>query len=128
MSTPRFCMLSAKTDQHGVNIAVGYEDIRFSAAMARAMERAGIGFDAAAHQAWIARKAEPVAALEGYLAGLDPALTPACLSSGVQLDDVFRKRLAAYSPQEQRRVALAWPKTGKTKRLSFGREELNAVL
>ena len=60
--------LHRKSEQHGVDIVAGYEDMRFSAAMAHRMERAGIGFDVAAHQAWIARKQEPVAAIEAHLA------------------------------------------------------------
>src|SRR4029077_8544047 len=48
--------LHHKRSQYGVDIVAGYEDMRFSAAMARRMERFGIGFDVAAHQAWIARK------------------------------------------------------------------------
>ena len=60
--------LHRKSKQHGVDIVAGYEDMRFSAAMAHGMERAGIGFDVAAHQAWIARKQEPVAAIEAHLA------------------------------------------------------------
>ena len=62
--------LHRKSRQHGVDIAAGYEDLRFSAAMAHRMERAGIGFDVAAHQAWIARKQEPVTAIEAHLATL----------------------------------------------------------
>jgi DNA polymerase I-like protein with 3'-5' exonuclease and polymerase domains/predicted P-loop ATPase len=120
--------LHRKSKQYDVNIAAGYEDLRFSATMAHAMERAGIGFDVAAHQAWIIRKQEPVALLEAHLASLEPALTPACIASGVQLDRLFRKRLEAYSGKEQRPALLAWPKTAKAKRLSFAREDLAAVL
>jgi DNA polymerase I-like protein with 3'-5' exonuclease and polymerase domains len=120
--------LHRKSKQYGVDIAVGYEDLRFSAAMAHSMERAGIGFDVAAHQAWIARKQEPVAALDAYLAGIDLALTPACIASGAQLDRLFRKRLELYADKERRSALLAWPKTEKVRRLSFGREELAAVI
>ena len=69
-----------------------------------------------------------MAALEAYLATLEPALTLPCLASGVQLDALFRKRLEAYSPQEQRRALLAWPKTERTQRLSFGYKELAEVI
>jgi DNA polymerase I len=120
--------LHRKSDQHGLDIAAGYEDLRFSAAMARVMERAGIGFDAAAHQAWVARKREPAAAIENHLATLDPALTPACLASGVQLDLLFRRRLEGYAAKDKRVALLAWPKTEKRRRLSFSREDLAAVL
>ena len=89
-----------KSKLHGVDIAAGYEDIRFSAAMARDMEHAGVGFDAAAHAAWVTRKAEVMAAIEAHLIQLDPALTPACIASGVQLDALFRARLAAYAPRD----------------------------
>ena len=119
---------TARARQRGVNIASGYEDLRFSAAMAHIMERAGIGFDVAAHQAWINRKQEPVAAIEAHLAALDPALTPACIASGVQLDRLFRQRLCPSPAKEQRQALLAWPKTEKARRLSFGREDLAAVL
>src|SRR6516164_5349426 len=67
--------LHCKSKQHGVDIVAGYEDMRFSAAMAHRMECVGIGFDVAAHQAWIARKQQPVAVLEAHLATLDPALS-----------------------------------------------------
>ena len=120
--------LHRKSKQHGVDIVAGYEDMRFSAAMAHRMERAGIGFDVAAHQAWIARKQEPVAALEAYLAACDPALSPACIASGVQLDQLFRQRLERYAAKDRRSALLAWPKTEKTRRLSFGREDLVTVL
>ena len=120
--------LHRKSRQHGVDIAAGYDDLRFSAAMAHAMERAGISFDVAAHQAWIARKQEPVAAIEAHLAAIDPALTPACIASGVQLDRLFRQRLESYVAKDRRPALLAWPKTEKTRRLSFGREDLAAVL
>jgi DNA polymerase I-like protein with 3'-5' exonuclease and polymerase domains len=120
--------LHRKSKQHGVDIVAGYEDMRFSAAMAHTMERTGIGFDVVAHQAWIARKQEPVTVLEAYLATCDPALTPACIASGVQLDRLFRKRLELYPANEQRPALLAWPKTEKARRLSFGREDLAAVL
>jgi DNA polymerase I-like protein with 3'-5' exonuclease and polymerase domains len=120
--------LHRKRNQHGVDIVAGYEDMRFSAAMARRMERAGIGFDVAAHQAWIARKQEPVTAIEAHLAGCDPALSPTCIASGVQLDQLFRQRLESYPDRERRLALLRWPKTEKTRRLSFGREELAAVL
>ena len=70
--------LHRKSKQHGVDIVAGYEDMRFSAAMARRMECAGIGFDVAAHQAWIARKQEPVTAIEAHLAGCRSGALP-CL-------------------------------------------------
>jgi DNA polymerase I-like protein with 3'-5' exonuclease and polymerase domains len=120
--------LHRKSKQHGVDIAAGYEDMRFSAAMAHIMERAGIGFDVVAHQAWITRKEEPVAALEAHLASIDPVLTSACIASGVQLDQLFRQRFSSYADKEQRQALLRWPKTEKTRRLSFGREDLAAVL
>jgi DNA polymerase I-like protein with 3'-5' exonuclease and polymerase domains len=96
--------------------------------MAHAMERAGVGFDVAAHAAWIARKQEPVTAIEAHIAKLDPALTPKCIASGKQLDQLFRKRLESYSGNEWRPALLRWPKTDKTRRLAFGREDLAAVL
>ena len=120
--------LHRKSKQHGVDIVAGYEDMRFSAAMAHRMERAGIGFDVAAHQAWIARKQEPVTAIEAHLAAFDPALSPACIASGVQLDRLFRQRLESYAAKDRRPALLGWPKTEKTRRLSFGREDLAAVL
>jgi DNA polymerase I-like protein with 3'-5' exonuclease and polymerase domains len=120
--------LHRKSDQYGVDIAAGYEDLRFSAAMAHVMERTGVGFNVAAHQAWIDCKQERVTELEAYLVTLDPALTPKCIASGVQLDKLFRKRIGSYSEQEQRRVLLKWPKTEKKRRLAFGREELGAVI
>jgi DNA polymerase I-like protein with 3'-5' exonuclease and polymerase domains len=120
--------LQRKSEEHGVDIASGYEDLRVSAAMARVMERAGIGFNVAAHQAWIARKREPAAAIEAYLGALDPALTPACLASGVQLDRLFRQRLEGYAAKDRRLALLAWPKTEKRRRLSFSREDLAAIL
>ena len=120
--------LHRKSKQYGVDIAAGYEDMRFSAAMAHRMERAGIGFDVTAHQAWIARKQEPVAAIEAHLATCDPALSPACIASGVQLDLLFRQRLESYPDKDRRPALLAWPKTEKTRRLAFGREDLAAVL
>src|SRR5262245_19298004 len=120
--------LHRKSEQHGVDIVAGYEDLRFSAAMAHSMERAGIGFDVAAHQAWILRKQEPVAAIEAHLATCDPALSPACIASGVQLDRLFRQRLETYAVKDRRPAMLVWPKTEKTRRLSFGREDLAAVL
>lgn len=92
------------------------------------MEREGIGFDLAAHQAWTARKRAPAAAIEAHLAVLDPALTSACLASGAQLDQLFRRRLAGYAAKDQRLATLAWPKTEKRRRLSFGHEDLAAVL
>jgi hypothetical protein len=110
------------------SVLATYEDMRFSAAMAHTMERAGIGFDIAAHQAWIARKQEPVAAIEAYLAACDPALSPACIASGVQLDQLFRQRLESYAAKDRRPALLGWPKTEKTRRLSFSREDLAAVL
>src|SRR5262249_11486313 len=117
-----------KSKQHGVDIVAGYEDMRFSAAMAHSMERAGIGFDVAAHQAWIVRKQEPVTAIEVHLATCDPALSPACIASGVQLDQLFRHRFESYAVKDRRRALLGWPKTEKTRRFSFGREDLAAVL
>jgi DNA polymerase I-like protein with 3'-5' exonuclease and polymerase domains len=120
--------LHHKSKQHGVDIVAGYEDLRFSAAMAHTMERAGIGFDVAAHQAWIARKQEPVAAIEAHLATCDSALSPACIASGVQLDRLFRQRLESYPAKDRRPALLGWPKTDKKRRLSFGREDLAAVL
>jgi DNA polymerase I-like protein with 3'-5' exonuclease and polymerase domains/predicted P-loop ATPase len=120
--------LHRKSEQYGVDIVAGYEDMRFSAAMAHRMERAGIGFDVAAHEAWIARKQEPVAAIEAHLVAIDPALTPACIASGVQLDRLFRQRLECYADKDRRPALLVWPKTEKTRRLSFGREDLAAVL
>jgi DNA polymerase I-like protein with 3'-5' exonuclease and polymerase domains len=120
--------LHRKSQQHGIDIVAGYEDLRFSAAMARCMERAGVGFDVAAHEAWIARKEEPVLAIEAHLAAIDPALSPACIASGVRLDRLFRQRLDSYSAEARRSALLAWPKTEKIRRLSFGREDLAAVL
>ena len=120
--------LHRKSRQYGVDIAAGYEDMRFSAAMAHRMERAGIGFDVAAHQAWIVRKQEPVTAIEAHLATCDPALSPACIASGVQLDRLFRQRLKSYADKDRRPALLGWPKTEKTRRLSFAREDLAAVL
>jgi hypothetical protein len=96
--------------------------------MAHIMERAGIGFDVAAHQAWIARKQGPVTAIEAHLAAVDPALTSDCIASGAQLDQLFRQRLEAYAAEDRRPALLAWPKTEKTRRLAFGREDLAAVL
>ena len=120
--------LHRKSKEHGINIAAGYEDIRFSAAMAHRMERAGVDFDLAAHQAWVDRKQLPVTALEAHLVTLDPALTPTCIASGMRLDQLFRQRLQAYSSKEQRQSLLAWPKTDKTRKLSFGYKSLAAVL
>ena len=67
-------------------------------------------------------------AIEAHLATCDPALSPACIASGVQLDRLFRQRLKSYAPQDRRPALLAWPKTEKTRRLSFAREDLAAVL
>jgi DNA polymerase I-like protein with 3'-5' exonuclease and polymerase domains len=120
--------LHCKSKQHGVDIVAGYEDMRFSAAMAHVMERTGVGFDAVAHQAWIVRKQEPVAALETHLATIEPALSSTCIASGVQLDRLFRQRLSSYAAKEQRQALLTWPKTEKKRQLSFGREDLAAVL
>jgi DNA polymerase-1 len=120
--------LHRKSDKYGVDIAAGYEDLRFSAAMARVMERAGVGFDVAAHAAWTTCKRASATAIEAHLAALDPALTSSCLASGVQLDRFFRQRFESYAPKDLRRASLAWPKTEKTRRLSFGREDLAAVL
>jgi hypothetical protein len=69
-----------------------------------------------------------VVALEAHLAGINPALTPACIASGVQLDRLFRQRLSSYTDKEQRQALLKWPKTEKTRRLSFGREDLATVI
>jgi DNA polymerase I-like protein with 3'-5' exonuclease and polymerase domains len=120
--------LHRKSRQHGVDIVAGYEDMRFSAAMAHSMERVGIGFDVVAHQAWITRKQEPVAAIEAHLAVCDPALSPACIASGVQLDELFRQRLESYAAKDRRPALLGWPKTEKKRRLSFAREDLATVL
>jgi DNA polymerase I-like protein with 3'-5' exonuclease and polymerase domains len=120
--------LHRKSRQYGVDIVAGYEDMRFSAAMAHTMERTGIGFDVAAHQAWITRKQEPVAAVEAHLAAIEPALSPACLASGVQLDRLFRQRLESYADRDRRPALLKWPKTEKKRQLSFGREDLATVL
>jgi len=46
----------------------------------------------------------------------------------VQLDRLFRQRLESYPDKDRRPALLAWPKTEKTRRLSFGREDLAAVL
>ncbi len=59
---------------------------------------------------------------------VDPALSPACIASGVQLDQLFRQRLESYPDRERRPALLGWPKTEKTRKLSFGREELAKVL
>jgi len=120
--------LHRKCRERGVDIAAGYEDMRFSAAMAHDMERAGIGFDVAAHQVWVDRRQEVVTALEEHIVAQDPALTRACIASGVQLDRLFRERLSSYPDREQRPALLAWPKTEKKRRLSFGREDLAAVI
>jgi hypothetical protein len=120
--------LHHKSERHGVDIAAGYDDLRFSAAMAHVMECAGVGFDVAAHQAWMVRKREPMVAIEAYLAPLEPALTPACIASGVQLDRLFRQRLESYEPEARWPVLRNWPKTEKTRRLAFGREDLAAVI
>ena len=105
--------LHRKSEQYGVDIVAGYEDMRFSAAMAHRMERAGIGFDVVAHQAWIARKQEPVAAIEAHLVAIDPALTPACIASGVQLDRLFRQRLESYAAKDRRPALLGVAKNGE---------------
>ena len=120
--------LHRKSQERGVDIAAGYEDMRFSAAMAHDMERVGIGFDVAAHQMWVDRRQEVVTALEEHIAVQDPALTRACIASGVQLDRLFRQRLSLYPDREQRPALLAWPKTEKKRRLSFGREDLAMVI
>jgi DNA polymerase I-like protein with 3'-5' exonuclease and polymerase domains len=120
--------LHQKSEQHGVDIAAGYEDLRFSSAMAREMERNGVGFDVVAHQAWIDRKREPLAALEAHLTALDPTLTPACLASGQQLDRLFRQRLTGCEARDRRVALRAWPKTDKLRRLSFAREDLAAII
>src|SRR5262249_56393357 len=86
--------LHRKSQERGVDIAAGYEDMRLSAAMARAMERTGIGFDVVAHQAWAAGRQEVVTAIEKHIAEQDPALTSACIASGVQLDRLFRQLLS----------------------------------
>jgi DNA polymerase-1 len=46
----------------------------------------------------------------------------------VQLDRLFRQRLEAYADKDRRPALLNWPKTEKARRLSFGREDLAAVL
>jgi DNA polymerase-1 len=46
----------------------------------------------------------------------------------VQLDRLFRQRLESYPAKDQRPALLRWPKTEKTRRLSFAREDLVAVL
>ena len=121
--------LDAKSERFGVDIATGYEDLRYSAAMAREMEWSGVGFDAKAHAAWVSRKSDGLTApLDAHLASLDPALTPACLSSGVRLDAFFRGRLAAYEPRQMQRAIFDWPKAGKTQKLSCGREALAEVV
>ena len=120
--------LHHKSQERGVDIAAGYEDMRFSAAITRIMERTGIGFDVAAHQAWAAHRQGVVTALEEHIAAQDPALTSACIASGVQLDRLFRQRISSYPDREQRPALLTWPKTEKMRRLSFGREDLAAVI
>ena len=107
--------LHAKSELHGVDIAAGYEDLRFSAAMARDMEHAGIGFDVAAHAAWMARKAEPVAARSTRISSsLEPALTPACIASDVQLDALVPGASRTYAPRDSGARCSAWPKTEKS--------------
>ena len=86
--------LHRKSRQHGVDIVAGYEDMRFSAAMAHRMERAGIGFDVAAHQAWIARKQEPVTAIEAHLAG--------CRSGALSCLHRFRRAARPVVPAASR--------------------------
>jgi DNA polymerase I-like protein with 3'-5' exonuclease and polymerase domains/predicted P-loop ATPase len=120
--------LHRKSQERDVDIAGGYEDMRFSAAMARVMERTGIGFDVSAHQAWAAHRQEVVTALEEHIAAQDPVLTGICIASGVQLDRLFRQRLSLYPDREQRPALLTWPKTEKKRRLSFGREDLASVI
>jgi DNA polymerase-1 len=120
--------LHRKAKQFGVDIAAGYEDLRHSAAMARAMERTGIGFDTAAHAAWIVRKQEPVDAIEARLIELDPVLTPACVNSGKQLDRYFQERIKAYPEKEQRIASRKWPRTDKSRQLATGREDLAKVV
>ena len=46
----------------------------------------------------------------------------------MQLDRLFRQRLESYAAKDRRPALLGWPKTEKTRRLSFGREDLAAVL
>ena len=46
----------------------------------------------------------------------------------MQLDRLFRQRLESYAAKDRRPALLVWPKTEKTRRLSFGREDLAAVL
>jgi hypothetical protein len=55
-------------------------------------------------------------------------LIPACIASGVQLDRLFRQRLESYGVEDRRSALRVWPKTEKTRRLSFGREDLATVL
>ena len=45
------------------------------------------------------------ARFEAHLAGCDPALSPACIASGVKLDQLFRQRFESY-PDRERRLAL----------------------
>ena len=67
--------LHAKSARHGINIVAGYEDLRFSAAMAREMEHAGVGFDLPAHQAWIARKLARRKTLRSWLGATANAIS-----------------------------------------------------
>src|SRR5262249_2509486 len=41
---------------------------------------------------------------------------------------LFRQRIESYAVKDRRPAFLGWPKTEKTRRLSFGREDLAAVL
>jgi DNA polymerase-1 len=41
---------------------------------------------------------------------------------------LFRQRLELYAAKDRRPALLAWPKTEKTRKLAFGREDLAAVL
>src|SRR6516165_7146548 len=124
--------LAALADTYALNDAIVthriWEALRAELHRKSRQHGAGIGFDVAAHQAWIIRKQEPVAAIEAHLAAIDPALSPACIASGVQLDQLFRQRLESYAAKDRRPALLMWPKTEKVRRLSFGREDLAAVL
>ena len=120
--------MARKSAQYGVNIAEGYEALRYSSAMSREMERAGFAFDERGHDAWMARKQGRVDALTAHLGSLAPELTPACLNSGPQLDRFFRARLASYPAAAQRMALRAWPKTKTAQHLSTAREMLMEVL
>ena len=120
--------LHDKSVKFGVDIAAGYDDLRYSAAMARDMEHAGVGFDVDAHRAWFDRKRQQADALDQHIITLDPVLTPICISSGVQLDAHFRQRIDVYPSANKSSAMRAWPKTGKTRRISFARDALADVL